>query len=110
MQLHMSRAAERSGMQKHCKEHNYENPRGRGRPTEDTDRSQLWVENQTCQELFKTGTWRKIFAVQVVPSSGQMPTADAVNEANKWMDKLFTDMDDEQERIRTGRNRYEPNP
>ena len=57
---------ERSGMQKHCKEHNYENPRGRGRPTEDTDRSKLWVENQTCQELFKTGTWRKIFPIHNV--------------------------------------------
>ena len=101
---------ERSGMQKHCKEHNYENPRGRGRPTEDTDRSQLWVENQTCQELFKTGTWRKIFPVQVVPSSGQAPTVDIVNKANKWMDKVFADMDQEQERIRTERNRYEPNP
>jgi hypothetical protein len=32
---------ERSGMRKHCKKHDYENPRRRGRPTEDTDRSQL---------------------------------------------------------------------
>lgn len=39
---------ERSGMQKHCKEYNYENPRRRGRPTEDTDRSRLWVDYQTC--------------------------------------------------------------
>jgi hypothetical protein len=26
------------------------------------------------------------------------------------MDELFTDMDQEQERVRTERNRYEPNP
>jgi hypothetical protein len=32
---------ERSGIQKHYKEHNYENPRRRGRPTEDTDWSKL---------------------------------------------------------------------
>jgi hypothetical protein len=84
---------ERSGMQRHCKEHNYENPRGKGRPTEDTDRSKLWVENQTCQELFKTGTWRKIFPVQVVPSPGQAFTVDIVNKADEWMDNLFTSMD-----------------
>jgi hypothetical protein len=97
-------------MQRHCKEHNYENPRGKGRPTEDTDRSKLWVENQTCQELFKTGTWRKIFPVQVVPSPGQAFTVDIVNKADEWMDNLFTSMDQEQERARTERNRYEPNP
>jgi hypothetical protein len=101
---------ERSGMRKHCKKHDYENPRGRGRPTEDTDRSQLWVENQTCQELFKTGIWRKIFPIQVVPRSGQTATVDAVAEANEWMDGLFTSMDKAQEEARTERNRYEPNP
>lgn len=101
---------ERSGMRKHCKKHDYENPRGRGRPTEDTDRSQLWVENQTCQELFKTGKWRKIFPVQVVPHPDQAVAVEIVTKANEWMDGLFTDMDQEQERVRTERNRYEPNP
>lgn len=101
---------ERSGMRKHCKTHDYENPRGRGRPTEDTDRSQLWIENQTCQELFKTGIWRKIFPIQVVPRSGQTATVDAAAEANEWMDGLFTSMDKAQEQARTERNRYEPNP
>ena len=97
-------------MRKHCKTHDYENPRGRGRPTEDTDRSQLWIENQTCQELFKTGIWRKIFPIQVVPRSGQTATVDAAAEANEWMDGLFTSMDKAQEQARTERNRYEPNP
>ena len=46
---------ERSGIQKHCKTHEYRNPRKRGRPNKDTDRSQLWVENQTCQWFFRTG-------------------------------------------------------
>jgi superfamily II DNA helicase RecQ len=101
---------DRSTMQRHCKTHNYKNPRGRGRPTEDTDRSKLWVENQPCQELFKTGTWRKIFPVQIVPRSGQASTVDIVTKANEWMDNLFTSMDQEQERARTERNRYEPNP
>lgn len=101
---------ERSGMQKHCIEHNYENPRGRGRPTEDTDRSRLWVEDQTCQELFKSGKWRKIFPVQVVSRSDPVVAVNIVTEANEWMDELFTDMDQQQERVRTERNRYEPNP
>ncbi|XP_022163480.1 uncharacterized protein LOC111028984 [Myzus persicae] len=101
---------DRSTMQRHCKTHNYKNPRGKGRPTEDTDRSKLWVENQPCQEFFKTGTWRKMFPVQVVPSSRRAVTVDVVTKANEWIDGLFTEMDQAQEEIRTERNRYEPNP
>jgi len=101
---------ERSGMQKHCKTHGYENPRRKGRPNEETDQSRLWVENQTCQWFFRTGKWQKIFPVQVVPRSGQAPAVDVVAKANEWMDDLFNGMDQEQERIRTERNRYEPNP
>jgi hypothetical protein len=48
--------------------------------------------------------------VQVVPSSGEVPAVDIVTEANKWMNTTFTNMDQEQERVRTGRNQYEPNP
>jgi hypothetical protein len=33
-----------------------------------------------------------------------------VTKADEWMDDLFTSMDQEQERARTERNRYEPNP
>jgi hypothetical protein len=96
-------------MQRHYKTHNYKNPRRRGRHTEDTDCSKLWVENQPYQELFKTGIWRKIFPVQIVLRSDQASTVDIVNKANKWIDNLFTSMDQEQERARTERNRYEPN-
>ena len=101
---------ERSGIQKHCKTHGYKNPRGKGRPNEDTDHSRLWVENQTCQWFFRTGKWQKIFPVQVVPTSGQAATVDIITKGNEWMDELFIDMDQEQERVRTERNRYEPNP
>jgi len=60
--------------------------------------------------LFKTGIWRKIFPIQVVPRSGQTATVDAIAEANKWMDGLFTSMDKAQEQACTERNRYKPNP
>lgn len=92
---------DRSTMQRHCKTHDYKNPRGKGRPTEDTDRSKLWVENRPCQEFFKKGTWRKIFPVQVAPRSGQAATVDVVTTANEWMDVLFKDMEQAQEQART---------
>jgi hypothetical protein len=48
--------------------------------------------------------------IQVVPRSGQAVTVEIVNKANEWISGLFTNMDQEQERARTERNRYEPNP
>lgn len=45
-----------------------------------------------------------------MPHPSQVATVDDITNANKWMDKLFTDMDQEQERVRTERNRYELNP
>jgi hypothetical protein len=39
----------------------------------------------------------------------QVATVDDITNANKWIDELFTDIDQEQERVRTERNRYEPN-
>jgi hypothetical protein len=45
-----------------------------------------------------------------VTRSGQASTIDIVTKANEWMDDLFTHMDHKQERARTERNRYEPNP
>jgi hypothetical protein len=46
----------------------------------------------------------------VVLCSGQADTVDIVAKANECMDDLFTDIDQEQERARIGRNRDEPNP
>ena len=57
---------ERSGIQKHCKMHGYQNPRAKGRPNEDTDRSRLWVVDQTCQWFFRTGKWQRIFLTTIV--------------------------------------------
>lgn len=90
--------------------HGYQNPRRRGRPNKDTDRSQLWVEKQTCQEFFKTGLWRRLFPVRVMPTVGEAATVDIIAEANDWMDGLFANMSEAQEQARTERNRYEPNP
>jgi hypothetical protein len=73
----------RSGIQKHCKTHGYNNPRRKGRPNEDTDHSRLWVENQTCQWFFHTGKCQKIFPIQVVPRPGQAATVDIITKANE---------------------------
>jgi hypothetical protein len=45
-----------------------------------------------------------------MPHPSQVATVGTITKANKWMDELFADMDQEQERVRTERNRYEPNP
>jgi hypothetical protein len=45
-----------------------------------------------------------------VPRSGQAVAIDIATKANEWMDDLFTDMDQAQEKDRTERNRYEANP
>jgi superfamily II DNA helicase RecQ len=45
-----------------------------------------------------------------VSRSDPVVAVNIVTEANEWMDELFTDMDQQQERVRTERNRYEPNP
>lgn len=90
--------------------HGYQNLRTKGRPNEDTDRSRLWVVDQTCQWFFRTGKWQRIFPVQVMPHPSQAATVDTITKANMWIDELFTNMDQEQNRVRTERNRYEPNP
>jgi hypothetical protein len=108
--INSSSCRERSGIQKHCKSRGYKILRTKGRPNKDTDQSRLWVENQTCQWFFRTGKWQKISPVQVAPHLSQAATVDVVTKANEWMDELFTDMDQEQERAHTERNRYEPNP
>jgi hypothetical protein len=45
-----------------------------------------------------------------MPHPSQVATVGTITKANEWMDELFADMDQEQERVRTERNRYEPNP
>lgn len=52
----------------------------------------------------------KDISIQVVPRFGQAPTVNIVAKANEWMDDSFTNMDEAQDRARTERNRYEPNP
>lgn len=102
---------ERSGMQRHCRTvHGWKNPRRRGKPTGDTNRSTMWDKDQPYQQFFRTGSWQKCFAVKVVPEPSQEPTVNAIDTANSWMDGLFEAFKTAQEKEITERCRYEANP
>ena len=60
--------------------------------------------------MFKTGVWRRLFPVQVTPLPSEAAAVDVITKANEWIDDLFTNMHEAQERARTERNRYEANP
>lgn len=99
------------GIATHCRTaYGWDNPRKRGRPTDDADKSRMWVDKQACQQFFKTGTWQRYFPIQVVPEPSQAPTVGAMEQANTWMEGLFEKFEEARKEDESERSRYEPNP
>ncbi|KAK6433365.1 hypothetical protein LTR95_010457 [Oleoguttula sp. CCFEE 5521] len=101
-------------MATHCRiVHNWENPRKRGghrRTGIPEETGQLWVEKQPCQQYFKSGVWKRYFPIQIVPEPSQVPTVNAIEQANTWIEGLFEKFEEAKKEDESERSRYEPNP
>lgn len=108
----------RRGIQQHCKEeHNWTNPRKRGRNSKRKDYEKdsfMWVEKQHCQRFFEFAQWKRYFKVEQRQQESRKESEQEALESK--MDKLAQVLEDRmlesrlERNFRESSNRYLPNP
>jgi hypothetical protein len=105
---------QRRGITRHCQQrHAWKSARKRGQTKAQPNEVPMWVEGQACQMLFHAAGWQRVFPIEVWPLSTAAATGTdvpSIQQAHRWMEGIFVRMDQAQERARSQRSRFEPNP